>query len=130
MSLNYTLHLSQCTILSLSFVPPTCLFPLSFCPFLSLARLSLSPLLPLSLPPSPPSPSVTQLLERISDVVLQNHLFTADRPGLGQELESLQQHLERLSTSTGPSPLDNGFNTSQGMCVSLCQTQFSRAITF
>uniref|UniRef100_A0A673ZQ15 ATP-binding cassette sub-family A member 2 n=1 Tax=Salmo trutta TaxID=8032 RepID=A0A673ZQ15_SALTR len=60
--------------------------------------------------------TVTQLLERISDVVLQNHLFTADRPGLGQELESLQQHLERLSTSTGPSPLDNGFNTSQGMC--------------
>uniref|UniRef100_A0A8C7RNS4 ATP-binding cassette sub-family A member 2 n=1 Tax=Oncorhynchus mykiss TaxID=8022 RepID=A0A8C7RNS4_ONCMY len=62
--------------------------------------------------------TVTQLLERISDVVLQNHLLTADRPGLGQELESLQQHLERLSTPTGPSSLDNGFNTSQGMCVS------------
>uniref|UniRef100_A0A8C7IGE6 ATP-binding cassette sub-family A member 2 n=1 Tax=Oncorhynchus kisutch TaxID=8019 RepID=A0A8C7IGE6_ONCKI len=62
--------------------------------------------------------TVTQLLERISDVVLQNHLLTAERPGLGQELESLQQHLERLSTPTGPSPLDNGFNTSQGMCVS------------
>uniref|UniRef100_A0AAZ3S8N3 ATP-binding cassette sub-family A member 2 n=1 Tax=Oncorhynchus tshawytscha TaxID=74940 RepID=A0AAZ3S8N3_ONCTS len=60
--------------------------------------------------------TVTQLLERISDVVLQNHLLTADRPGLGQELESLQQHLERLSTPTGRSPLDNGFNTSQGMC--------------
>uniref|UniRef100_A0A8C7RNW6 ATP-binding cassette sub-family A member 2 n=1 Tax=Oncorhynchus mykiss TaxID=8022 RepID=A0A8C7RNW6_ONCMY len=60
--------------------------------------------------------TVTQLLERISDVVLQNHLLTADRPGLGQELESLQQHLERLSTPTGPSSLDNGFNTSQGMC--------------
>ncbi|XP_052335102.1 ATP-binding cassette sub-family A member 2-like isoform X2 [Oncorhynchus keta] len=61
--------------------------------------------------------TVTQLLERISDVVLQNHLLTADRPGLGQELESLQQHLERLSTPTGPSPLDNGFNTSQGFTV-------------
>uniref|UniRef100_A0A8C7HAF4 ATP-binding cassette sub-family A member 2 n=1 Tax=Oncorhynchus kisutch TaxID=8019 RepID=A0A8C7HAF4_ONCKI len=45
--------------------------------------------------------TVTQLLERIREVVLQNHLFTADRPGLGQELESLQQHLESLSTLAG-----------------------------
>uniref|UniRef100_A0A673ZE05 ATP-binding cassette sub-family A member 2 n=1 Tax=Salmo trutta TaxID=8032 RepID=A0A673ZE05_SALTR len=55
--------------------------------------------------------TVTQLLERIREVVLQNHLFTADRPGLGQELESLQQHLESLSTSAGPYSLDNNFNT-------------------
>uniref|UniRef100_A0A6Q2Z5M3 ATP-binding cassette sub-family A member 2 n=1 Tax=Esox lucius TaxID=8010 RepID=A0A6Q2Z5M3_ESOLU len=45
--------------------------------------------------------TVTQLLERISEVVLQNHLFTADRPGLGQELESLQQHLESLISVPG-----------------------------
>uniref|UniRef100_A0A6Q2XK49 ATP-binding cassette sub-family A member 2 n=1 Tax=Esox lucius TaxID=8010 RepID=A0A6Q2XK49_ESOLU len=57
--------------------------------------------------------TVTQLLERISEVVLQNHLFTADRPGLGQELESLQQHLESLSTSS----LDNTFDSSQGFTV-------------
>ncbi|XP_031662332.1 ATP-binding cassette sub-family A member 2 isoform X3 [Oncorhynchus kisutch] len=61
--------------------------------------------------------TVTQLLERIREVVLQNHLFTADRPGLGQELESLQQHLESLSTLAGPYPLDNNFNTSQGFTV-------------
>ncbi|KAL0979073.1 hypothetical protein UPYG_G00180180 [Umbra pygmaea] len=55
--------------------------------------------------------TVTQLLERISEVVLQNHLFTADRPGLGQELESIQRRLESLSTSTGP--LDDTFTSRQ-----------------
>uniref|UniRef100_A0AAY4B7W4 ABC-2 type transporter transmembrane domain-containing protein n=1 Tax=Denticeps clupeoides TaxID=299321 RepID=A0AAY4B7W4_9TELE len=54
--------------------------------------------------------TVTQLLERISEVVEQNHLFTSDRPGLGEELESLQQHLESLSSAQ--SPLESHFNTS------------------
>uniref|UniRef100_A0A673ZFD4 ATP-binding cassette sub-family A member 2 n=1 Tax=Salmo trutta TaxID=8032 RepID=A0A673ZFD4_SALTR len=67
--------------------------------------------------------TVTQLLERIREVVLQNHLFTADRPGLGQELESLQQHLESLSTSAGPYSLDNNFNTSQGVLASVLKNQ-------
>ncbi|KAF0033711.1 hypothetical protein F2P81_013777 [Scophthalmus maximus] len=57
--------------------------------------------------------SVTQLLERISEVVEQNRLFTSDRPGLGQELETLQRHLESLSSA--PLPLDYNFNKSKGL---------------
>ncbi|KAF3851641.1 hypothetical protein F7725_013413 [Dissostichus mawsoni] len=56
--------------------------------------------------------TVTQLLERISEVLEQNHLFMSDRPGLCQELESLQQHLESLSSS--PLPPDSSLNSSQG----------------
>lgn len=56
--------------------------------------------------------SVTQLLERISEVVEQNHLFTSDRPGLGQELEDLQRHLESLGSTS--LPLDHTYNNSQG----------------
>uniref|UniRef100_A0A8C9YSP4 ATP-binding cassette sub-family A member 2 n=1 Tax=Sander lucioperca TaxID=283035 RepID=A0A8C9YSP4_SANLU len=52
--------------------------------------------------------TVTQLLERISEVVEQNRLFTSDRPGLGHELETLQQHLESLSST----PLPPDYNTS------------------
>lgn len=59
------------------------------------------------------SVSVTQLLERISEVVEQNRLFTPDWPGLGQELETLQQHLEGLSST--PLPPDYSYNKSQGM---------------
>uniref|UniRef100_A0A671KWK4 ATP-binding cassette sub-family A member 2 n=1 Tax=Sinocyclocheilus anshuiensis TaxID=1608454 RepID=A0A671KWK4_9TELE len=54
--------------------------------------------------------TVTQLLERISEVVEQNHLFTSDRPSLGEELESLQQHLESLSSAQGP--LESHYDTS------------------
>ncbi|XP_029999067.1 ATP-binding cassette sub-family A member 2-like [Sphaeramia orbicularis] len=57
--------------------------------------------------------TVTQLLERISEVVEQNRLFTSDRPGLGKELENLQQHLESLSSA--PLPADHDFNSSQGL---------------
>ncbi|XP_056152954.1 ATP-binding cassette sub-family A member 2 [Lampris incognitus] len=59
--------------------------------------------------------TVTQLLDQISEVVEQNHLFTADRPGLGQELESLQQHLESLSSTS--SPLDHYYNSTQGFTL-------------
>ncbi|XP_076853951.1 ATP-binding cassette sub-family A member 2 isoform X2 [Brachyhypopomus gauderio] len=59
--------------------------------------------------------TVTQLLERIGEVVEQNHLFTSDRPSLGEELESLQQHLESLSSTR--SPLENGFNASHAFTV-------------
>ncbi|XP_052449005.1 ATP-binding cassette sub-family A member 2 isoform X4 [Carassius gibelio] len=59
--------------------------------------------------------TVTQLLERISEVVEQNHLFTSDRPSLGEELESLQQHLESLSSAQGP--LENHYNNSHGFTV-------------
>ncbi|KAM4578194.1 ATP-binding cassette sub-family A member 2 isoform 1-T1 [Fundulus diaphanus] len=59
--------------------------------------------------------TVTQLLERISEVVEQNRLFTSDRPGLGQDLETLQQHLESLSTA--PLLPDYNFNSSQGFTL-------------
>ncbi|XP_016321495.1 ATP-binding cassette sub-family A member 2-like [Sinocyclocheilus anshuiensis] len=59
--------------------------------------------------------TVTQLLERISEVVEQNHLFTSDRPSLGEELESLQQHLESLSSAQGP--LESHYDTSHGFTV-------------
>ncbi|KAG9261960.1 ATP-binding cassette sub-family A member 2 isoform X2 [Astyanax mexicanus] len=59
--------------------------------------------------------TVTQLLERIGEVVEQNHLFMSDRPSLGEELESLQQHLESLSSAQ--SPLENRFNSSHGFTV-------------
>ncbi|MED6262177.1 hypothetical protein ATANTOWER_015641, partial [Ataeniobius toweri] len=58
---------------------------------------------------------VTQLLDRISEVVEQNRLFTSDRPGLGQDLETLQQHLESLSAA--PLPPDYSFNSSQGFIL-------------
>uniref|UniRef100_A0A8C5ESK9 ATP-binding cassette, sub-family A (ABC1), member 2 n=1 Tax=Gouania willdenowi TaxID=441366 RepID=A0A8C5ESK9_GOUWI len=56
--------------------------------------------------------TVTQLLERISQVVQQNHLFAPDRPSLGQQLENLQQHLENLKST--PITQDRSFNHSQG----------------
>lgn len=55
--------------------------------------------------------SVTQLLERISEVVEQNRLFTSDSPAFGQELESLQQHLDALSSTV---PAVCCLNKSQG----------------
>uniref|UniRef100_A0A3B4U468 ATP-binding cassette sub-family A member 2 n=1 Tax=Seriola dumerili TaxID=41447 RepID=A0A3B4U468_SERDU len=57
--------------------------------------------------------TVTQLLEQISEVVEQNRLFTSDRPGLGQELETLQQHLESLSSTSLPP--DYNLSNSQGL---------------
>ncbi|XP_033946988.1 ATP-binding cassette sub-family A member 2 isoform X1 [Pseudochaenichthys georgianus] len=59
--------------------------------------------------------TVTQLLERISEVLKQNHLFMSDRPGLCQELERLQQHLESLRSS--PLPPDSSLNSSQGFTL-------------
>ncbi|XP_029367229.1 ATP-binding cassette sub-family A member 2 isoform X4 [Echeneis naucrates] len=59
--------------------------------------------------------TVTQLLERISEVVEQNRLFTSERPGLGQELESLQQHIESLSSTSLPP--DYNFSNSQGLTL-------------
>uniref|UniRef100_A0A3Q2ZHV6 ATP-binding cassette, sub-family A (ABC1), member 2 n=1 Tax=Kryptolebias marmoratus TaxID=37003 RepID=A0A3Q2ZHV6_KRYMA len=59
--------------------------------------------------------TVTQLLERLSEVVEQNRFFSSDRPGLGQELETLQQHLESLSSV--PLPPDYSFNKSQGFTL-------------
>lgn len=59
--------------------------------------------------------SVTQLLERISEVVEQNRLFTSDSPAFGQELETLQQHLDALSSTVPAACCQGGhkgtFNT-------------------
>ncbi|KAG7281475.1 hypothetical protein CRUP_012418 [Coryphaenoides rupestris] len=57
--------------------------------------------------------TVTQLLERISEVVEQNQLFSSQRPGLGQEMEALQQHLDSLRTA----PLDLDHNHTQGFTL-------------
>lgn len=61
--------------------------------------------------------SVTQLLERISEVVEENRLFTSDSPGFGRELETLQQHLDSLSST--PLPPDSYLNKSQGLTLCL-----------
>ncbi|XP_056449000.1 LOW QUALITY PROTEIN: ATP-binding cassette sub-family A member 2 [Gadus chalcogrammus] len=58
--------------------------------------------------------TVTQLLERINEVVEQNQLFSSQRPGLVQEMEALQQHLDSLRTS--PPDLDR--NHTQGFTLS------------
>ncbi|XP_068166235.1 ATP-binding cassette sub-family A member 2 isoform X2 [Antennarius striatus] len=60
--------------------------------------------------------TVTQLLERISEVVEQNQLFTSDWPALGQELDTLQQHLESLSSTPLPPDYTNT-NNSQGLTL-------------
>ncbi|KAM3610350.1 uncharacterized protein V6R79_002902 [Siganus canaliculatus] len=59
--------------------------------------------------------TVTQLLEQISEVVEQNQLFTSDWPGVGQELDTLQQHLESLNSA--PLPLDSNSTDSQGVTL-------------
>uniref|UniRef100_A0A4W3GV29 ATP-binding cassette sub-family A member 2 n=1 Tax=Callorhinchus milii TaxID=7868 RepID=A0A4W3GV29_CALMI len=56
--------------------------------------------------------TVTQLLERINEVVEESNLFDPDRPGLEEELESLRRHLESMSND--PSSVENHFNSSQG----------------
>ncbi|XP_029685458.1 ATP-binding cassette sub-family A member 2-like isoform X3 [Takifugu rubripes] len=59
--------------------------------------------------------TVSQLLERISQVAEQNRLFTSEGPGLGQELETLQQHLDSLSSA--PSSPDLTFNKTQDVTL-------------
>uniref|UniRef100_A0A4W3GYW1 ATP-binding cassette sub-family A member 2 n=1 Tax=Callorhinchus milii TaxID=7868 RepID=A0A4W3GYW1_CALMI len=53
--------------------------------------------------------TVTQLLERINEVVEESNLFDPDRPGLEEELESLRRHLESMSND--PSSVENHFNS-------------------
>ncbi|MEE6504928.1 hypothetical protein FKM82_005378, partial [Ascaphus truei] len=59
--------------------------------------------------------TVTQLLERLIEVVEESNLFDADRPGLGDELESLKRHLESLSSD--PSSLENHFHSQPGFSL-------------
>lgn len=56
---------------------------------------------------------MTQLLKQISEVVVQNRLFTSGGPGLGEELETLQQHLKSVSSMALPP--DYNFNKSRSV---------------
>uniref|UniRef100_A0A670YQ04 ATP-binding cassette sub-family A member 2 n=1 Tax=Pseudonaja textilis TaxID=8673 RepID=A0A670YQ04_PSETE len=47
---------------------------------------------------------VTQLLERLNEVVEKSNLFDPDHAGPEEELESLRRHLESLGSSTRPTP--------------------------
>ncbi|KAM4661795.1 ATP-binding cassette sub-family A member 2 [Discoglossus pictus] len=59
--------------------------------------------------------TVTQLLERINEVVEESNLFDEDRPGLEEELDSLKHHLESLSSD--PSSLENHFHSQKGFTL-------------
>nr|XP_056716199.1 ATP-binding cassette sub-family A member 2 [Euleptes europaea] len=52
---------------------------------------------------------VTQLLERLNEVVEESNLFDPDHAGLEEELESLRHHLESLS-SNEPSAMETHFS--------------------
>ncbi|GCC24765.1 hypothetical protein chiPu_0003167 [Chiloscyllium punctatum] len=59
--------------------------------------------------------TVTQLLERINEVVEESNLFDPDRRGLEEELESLRRHLESMNND--PSSVENHFNNSKGFTL-------------
>ncbi|XP_055516314.1 ATP-binding cassette sub-family A member 2 [Leucoraja erinacea] len=59
--------------------------------------------------------TVTQLLERINEVVEESNLFDPDRPGLEEELESLRRHLESMNND--PSSVENHFNNTYGFTL-------------
>lgn len=58
---------------------------------------------------------VTQLLERLNEVVEESNLFDPDHPGLEEELESLHRRLESLSSSE-PSSMETHFSSQAGRC--------------
>ncbi|KGL97456.1 ATP-binding cassette sub-family A member 2, partial [Charadrius vociferus] len=62
--------------------------------------------------------TVTQLLEHLSEVVEQSSLFDSQHPGLEEELESLRQRLEALSSSE-PSSMETHFNNRPGSSFTL-----------
>lgn len=59
--------------------------------------------------------TVTQLLDRLTEVVENSNLFDRDRPGLEEELESLKNHLESLSSDH--SSLENHFHRQSGFTL-------------
>ncbi|XP_039200906.1 ATP-binding cassette sub-family A member 2 isoform X2 [Crotalus tigris] len=54
---------------------------------------------------------VTQLLERLNEVVEKSNLFHPDHAGPEEELESLRRHLESLGSSSGPSAVETQFTS-------------------
>ncbi|XP_072287523.1 ATP-binding cassette sub-family A member 2 isoform X4 [Pyxicephalus adspersus] len=59
--------------------------------------------------------TVTQLLERLTEVAENSNLFDTDRPGLEDELESLKHHLESLSSDH--TSLENHFHRQSGFTL-------------
>ncbi|XP_064420182.1 ATP-binding cassette sub-family A member 2 [Latimeria chalumnae] len=59
--------------------------------------------------------TVTQLLERINEVVEESNLFDPDHPGLEEELESLRHHLESLNDD--PSSVESHFDGKEGFTL-------------
>ncbi|XP_075690662.1 ATP-binding cassette sub-family A member 2 [Rhinoderma darwinii] len=59
--------------------------------------------------------TVTQLLDRLTEVVENSNLFDPERPGLEEELESLKNHLESLSSDH--SSLENHFHRQSGFTL-------------
>ncbi|XP_063792321.1 ATP-binding cassette sub-family A member 2 [Pseudophryne corroboree] len=59
--------------------------------------------------------TVTQLLERLTEVVENSNLFDTDRPGLEDDLESLRHHLESLSSDH--SSLEDHFHRQPGFTL-------------
>lgn len=60
---------------------------------------------------------MTQLLERLNEVVEKSNLFDPDHAGPEEELESLRRHLESLgssSSSSGPSAVETQFASHTG----------------
>ena len=78
--------------------------------------------------------SVSQLLESIGQLAEQSRLFSSGGPGLEEELEGLQQDLDRLrSTPPAPEPSQglthththphqNSTLSHLPVCVCVCQT--------
>uniref|UniRef100_A0A8C5RJB7 ATP-binding cassette sub-family A member 2 n=1 Tax=Laticauda laticaudata TaxID=8630 RepID=A0A8C5RJB7_LATLA len=62
---------------------------------------------------------VTQLLERLNEVVEKSNLFDPDHAGPEEKLESLRRHLESLGSSTRPSTVETHFTTHTGPGFSL-----------
>ncbi|XP_043914151.1 ATP-binding cassette sub-family A member 2 [Protopterus annectens] len=74
--------------------------------------------------------TVTQLLDRINEVVQQSNLFDPDHPRLEEELESLRRHLESLSSD--PRSLENHFENREGFSLNSVvknQSEFQRFLT-
>uniref|UniRef100_A0A8C4WL01 ATP-binding cassette sub-family A member 2 n=1 Tax=Gopherus evgoodei TaxID=1825980 RepID=A0A8C4WL01_9SAUR len=66
--------------------------------------------------------TVTQLLERLNEVVEESNLFDPNHPGLEEELESLRRQLESLSNSE-PSSMETHFDTSDFTLGSVVKDQ-------
>lgn len=64
---------------------------------------------------------MTQLLERLNEVVEESNLFDPQHPGLEEELESLRRQLESLSNSE-PSSMETHFDSRAGRAKAVGRT--------